>query len=110
MGQTLEAELRHLPRPGLQGQTGGAGLGGPGENPHTGRVDEGGGAGRAEMLFLVKILTPTMLVMMLSNKPKSKVKCLTPIMPVRLRSNKQRQEAGKGFTRRLVFVVFVSSS
>ena len=37
-------------------------------------LDEGGGAGRAEMLFLVKILTTTMLVMMLSNKPKSKVK------------------------------------
>ena len=73
-------------------------------------LDEGGGAGRAEMLFLVKILTTTMLVMMLSNKPKSKVKCLTPIMPVRLQSNKQRQEAGKGFTRRLVFVVFVSFS
>ena len=35
---------------------------------------------------------------------------LTPIMPVRLQSNKQRQEAGKGFTRRLVFVVFVSFS
>ena len=72
-------------------------------------LDEGGGAGRAEMLFLVKILA-TMLVVMLSNKLKSKVKCLTPIMPVRLRSNKQRQEAGKGFTRKLVFVVFVSFS
>ena len=35
---------------------------------------------------------------------------LTPIMPVRLQSNKQRQEAGKGFTRRLVFVVFLSFS
>ena len=56
VGETLEAELRHLPRPGLQGQTGGAGLGGPGENPHTGRVDQGGGAGDPGAVHAVAVL------------------------------------------------------